>query len=188
MQLGFRATADEVQTKLLFSVDATEAEINTCVEQVANTIGDPVYAVDDLNKSSTDLVSVINQLMQDKNYTLSVLETVTQGLIAAKCIGCNWLLASSYMKSIDLASNAEKAASDLKQQHNSDIVLVQLYQGTREQLHHDKENIVLKSVLLTPKQMYQETAMIKGTINRKQNQAAIKALDLLRRFLQDKCS
>ena len=44
VQLGFRAKTDEVQTKLLFSADATEGEINDCVGQIVKMIGDPVYA------------------------------------------------------------------------------------------------------------------------------------------------
>jgi molybdopterin-biosynthesis enzyme MoeA-like protein len=187
VQLGFRATASEVQTKLLFAADTSESEINACVELVVNMIGDPVYAVEDLNKSSSDLVSVISQLMQENNYTLSILETITQGLISAKCIGCDWLQASNYTQSLDLTAKAETLASNLKRQHGSDIILVQLYQGTKEQMHHNKESIVLYNVLLTPKGMYQETVTVTGSINRKQNQAAIKALDLLRRYLQNKC-
>jgi competence/damage-inducible protein CinA-like protein len=187
VQLGFRATADEVQTKLLFTSDTPKNEINACVDQVVNIIGDPVYAVDELNQTHSGLVSVISQQMQDKKYTLSMLETITQGLIAAKCIGCDWLLASSYTRTVDLEIKAERLADKLKQKHDSDIILVQLYQGAKEQMHHNKESIVLYNTLLTPKGMYQETVTVTGTINRKQNQAAIKALDLLRRYLQNKC-
>ncbi len=183
-ELGFRATADEVQTKLLFDASTPESEINVCVEQVAKMIGDSVYAIDDLNRSSSDLISVINQLMQDNNYTLSILETISQGLIAAKCIGCDWLLASSYSQSMDLASEAEPVANALRQRYGSDIVLVQL----KKQVDHKEESIDLSNTLLTPSGMFQETVRVTGTISRKQNQAAIKALDLLRRYLQNRCA
>ncbi len=183
-ELGFRATADEVQTKLLFDASTPESEINVCVEQVAKMIGDSVYAIDDLNRSSSDLISVINQLMQDNNYTLSILETISQGLIAAKCIGCDWLQASSYSQSMELASEAESVANALRQRYGSDIVLVQL----KKQMDHKEESIDLSNTLLTPSGMFQETVRVTGTISRKQNQAAIKALDLLRRYLQNRCA
>ncbi len=196
VELGFRATSDEVQTKLLFRPGTSESEINTCVDQVVNLIGDPVYAVDDLNQSPSNLISVINQMMRDKKYSLSIIESITQGLISAKCVGCDWLLASSYSQSTGkgltqlqgkIEDQAITFANKQKQLHGTDIVLVQIYQNTNEQLHNNKECIVLYNTLLTLDGVYQETVMVTGAINRKQNQAAIKALDLLRRYLQNKC-
>ncbi|MCK5831294.1 MAG: CinA family nicotinamide mononucleotide deamidase-related protein [Methylococcales bacterium] len=200
VQLGFRAKTDEVQTKLLFPADATDVEINHCVDQVINIIGDPVYAIDDLNKSTTDLVNVIGHLMQDKNYTLWVQETATQGLIAAKCIGQGWLHGSNYTQSIDavldqlkipeqdgLENTVQAIANKLKENQHSDLILVQLYKGNKEQFHHKEQSIILYNALLTPHGIFQQTLTTTGPIKRKQDQAAIKALDLLRRYLQNKC-
>lgn len=200
VQLGFRAKTDEVQTKLLFSADATEGEINDCVGKIVKMIGDPVYAVDDLNKSTTDLVTVIGQLMQEKNYTLWIQETASQGLISAKCIGQDWLQGATYTQSIDavleqlkiskqndLESTIQAIANKLKQTQHSDLILVQLYKGNKEQFHQKEQSIVLYNALLTPHGIFQQTLTTTGPIKRKQDQAAIKALDLLRRYLQNKC-
>jgi len=200
VQLGFRATTDEVQTKLLFSTDATKRQINDCVDVVVNKIGDPVYAVDDLNKSTTDLASVISLLMQDKNYTLWVMETASQGLISEKFIGQDWLLGSSYTQSIDatlaqlsivkqvkIEETAKVIANKLKETQGADLILVQLYQGDKEQFLNKAQSIILYNTLLTPQGIFQQTLTTTGPIKRKQSQAAIKALDLLRRYLQNKC-
>lgn len=200
VQLGFRATTGEVQTKLSFSIGTAESDIAECVSQVAEIIGDHVYGIDDVNQAPTDFISVISQLMQDKNYTLTVIESITQGLISAKCIGHDWLQSSRYIRSTtdfltsfnmpeqgSPENNAQAIANKLKLENSSDIILVQLYHGSKEQCHHHKESITLYNVLLTPQGMHQSTATVTGSINRKQNQAAIKALDLLRRVLQNKC-
>ncbi len=197
VQLSFRAAPDDVQTKLLFSADTADSEINSCVNQLVKKIGDEVFAVEESNKPSIDLVSVIAQLMAKKQYSLSVLETVTQGLISAKCIGQEWLQDSSYKQSIepyiaqlgitrqdDLAQVAIAIAKQLKLTLTADLILVQLYLGDKEQLQAKEKSIVLYNVLQTPHGIYQNTIAVVGPIKRKQNQAAIRALDLLRRYLQ----
>lgn len=200
VQLSFRAAPEEVQTKLLFPVETEDSEIKVCVDNLVKVIGDAVFSVDELNTAPNDLITVINQLMTEKKYTLSVLETATQGLISAKCIGQDWLLDSSYKQSIaplisqydishrdDLAKIASAIAQKLKQKRKTDLVLVQLYQGSKERFQDKEKSIILYNVLLTPDGMLQKTITVAGPIKRKQNQAAIRALDILRRFLQDKC-
>jgi competence/damage-inducible protein CinA-like protein len=184
VQLGFRATTDEVQTKLLFPADMPEATINNSVNKVVALLGDFVFTVND-SRQEASLVSVINQLMIEKQYTLSILETASQGLIAAKCIGYEWLLDSSFKRisneQENLADKANTIAHQLKQTQITDIILVQLYQQNTD------NSIVLYNTLLTPQGTFQNTYTVSGSIHRKQNQAAIRALDLLRRFLQNKC-
>ncbi len=200
VQLGFRASSNELQTKLLFSNHATKSQINHCVEEVVKTMGDDVYAIDNLNQTSTSLIAAIDQTMTLQQHNLTVLETASQGLIAAKCMGYDWLEASSFSRSTEktlnqldlpqtnsVANNAKTIANKLAEQSSSDIILVQLYEGCKEQLHDNRKSIVLYHVLITPKGMYQTTVSVTGSIKRKQNQAAIKALDLLRRYLQNKC-
>ncbi len=198
VQLSFRAAPDEVQTKLLFPSDTKETEIKNYVNQLVKTIGEEVFVVEQPNQLSTDLVSVINQLMLDKQYTLSVLETATQGLISAKCIGASWLEHSSYYQSIeilrkqwgiikqdDFMKTAETIANKLKTMHNNDLVLVQLYKGSRNQFQEKEKSIILYNTLITPQGILQKTLTIAGPIKRKQNYAAIRALDFLRRYLQN---
>ncbi len=207
VQLGFRATTEEVQTKLLFPADMGDEKIRNCVNEVVTMIGDDVFAIDYLNEyehnkeePNKNLVLVIGQLMREQQYTLSVLETASQGLISAKCIGQEWLLDSSFNQQLslllekfnieiqsDLAQTAKAIAYKLKQTQRSKLILVQLYEGSSQQLHDQNTSIILYNTLLTPCGDFQNTCTVLGSIHRKQNQAAIRALDLLRRVLQNKC-
>jgi competence/damage-inducible protein CinA-like protein len=199
VQLGFRAAPDEVQTKVLFPADTADSVIQDYANRLAQKIGNAVFAIDQPNDSPSDLVSVIAQLMLENKQTLSLLETISQGLISAKCIGQDWLKDASYKQSIsryiaeldinqqdNLATSAVAIARKLKPNSDTDLILVQLYQGDKEKLHDKQKSIVIYNVLLTPSGIYQETRTVTGPIKRKQHQAAIRALDLLRRYLQ-KC-
>jgi len=189
VQLSFRATAEEVQTKLLFPADTENTEV---VDQLIQLIGDAVFICDKPGQSSTSFMQVIDQLMQQQQLTLTVLETATQGLIAAKCIGYDWLQSSNYQQiqhsdNENIEDVAIEIAEQLQQVNNTDLILVQLYQGNKSQFQDKKQSIVIYNVLITPEGMLQNTHILAGSIKRKQNQAAIRALDLLRRFLQNKC-
>jgi len=188
VQLSFRATTDEVQTKLLFPFDAVNTE---CVNQLINLIGDAVFICDKPTQESIGFIEVIDQLMVAKKLALSVQETVSQGLISAKCIGYNWLAHSSFKKfdhpeNTDFLQAATDIANAIKQQNNTDLVLVQLYKGDKSQFYDKKQSIVIYNVLITPEGIVHNSHILAGSIKRKQNQAAIRALDLLRRFLQNK--
>jgi len=65
-------------------------------------------------------------------------------------------------------------------------VLVQLYAGDGQTFHDKDRSIILYNTLLTGDGFYQTTGSMAGPIKRKQNQAALLALDLLRRYLQHK--
>lgn len=194
VQLSFRATTDEVQTKLLFPAETTDSNIKNCVDQLVEKIGDVVYAVDDLSKSSTGILTVISQLMAQNNWTLSVLETASQGLIAAKCIGQSWLIESKYQQFLagidprqdDLSALALSTAQQLKQNTEADLMMLQIHSADKSQFQDKQKSIVLYNVLITPNGTYQNTSTVSGSMTRKQNQAAIRALDLLRRVLQQR--
>ncbi|MDF1583436.1 MAG: CinA family nicotinamide mononucleotide deamidase-related protein [Methyloprofundus sp.] len=202
VQLGFRAGADEVQTKLLFPAGADQRQVKNIVQQLVSCIGDYVFAVDGLNERQGGLVSVIDQLMQQQGLTLSVQETASQGLIAAKCIGQPWLLTSSFSQSLQQLSNklnilfepdvsfkmAQSIADKIQQQEGADLVLVQLYKGSIEQFQNKDQGIVIYNLLLTPEGIQRSEFNISGPQQRKQNQCALLALDLLRRYLQNKNS
>ena len=96
VQLGFRAGADEVQTKLLFPFDYPETAMSTLVARFAEQLGDYVFAIDGLGEITGDLVFEIDKLMTRGKHTLAVVETASQGLLAAKCVGSEWLLSASY--------------------------------------------------------------------------------------------
>jgi len=198
VKLGFRAAPDEVQTKLLFPVEAEDSVIKECVNSLVEVLGEVVFAIDHPKKAPSDLVYVVNQLMTEKKFTLSILETASQGLMAAKCIGKEWLLESSYKQSLDrllieldiakqddLGTVAKDIVKQIKQNLEVDLILVQLYQGNKDQLLDKEKSIVLYNTLLTPDGIYQKAITVTGPIKRKQNQAAIRGLDLLRRYLQN---
>jgi molybdopterin-biosynthesis enzyme MoeA-like protein len=186
VQLSFRAAPSEVQTKLLFPANMAQQTINQCVDQLVNALGDDVFAVDNLNQSNTELIDVIDRLMKQKKYNLSLIETLTQGLIAAKCLGKDWLSASTYKQMINANKHDDipQFAVDLAKHQDTDLTLIQLYQGEAKQFHDKNKAIVLYNVLITPHRIFQTSITVAGSIERKQNQAAIKALDFLRRTIQ----
>jgi len=190
VQLSFRASPSEVQTKLLFPANIAETTLKNCVSQLLKILGDVVFAVDELNKSNTELVDVVDQLMKEKKQTLAVIETLSQGLIAAKCVGKDWLLASYFEqiphidKQDDISEIAEAMAKKLRKSQNSDLILLQLPLGNTRHFHDKEQSIVLYNILIAPHQIVQKSITVVGSITRKQNQAAIKALDFLRKTLQ----
>ncbi len=197
VQLSFRAGDNEVQTKLIFSADTEQQRVRTIVNQVAESIGDYIFAIDGLEGSqAAGLVEVISKLMQQQTLSLSVQETASQGLIAAKCVAQSWLISSTFNQNLqqkteklalaDYPDIALGIAKNRQQQDGVDLVLVQLYEGSAEQFQQKDQTIMLFTVLLTPKGDVYRQHSIAGSAARKQNQAAIYALDILRRYLQDK--
>jgi len=200
VQLGFRAGADEVQTKLLFPFDYQETALTMLVARFAESLGDYVFAIDGLGEITGDLVFEIDKLMTSGMYTLAVLETASQGLIAAKCVGSQWLLSAIYEQSTtrlgqdmiaeadteNLMTTAKAIAVDLQKTSGANFILAQLYTGDDKALHEKDKSIVLYNALLTGDNFYQSIHSVAGPIKRKQNQAAVLALDLLRRYLQHK--
>ncbi|WP_428356472.1 competence/damage-inducible protein A [Methyloprofundus sp.] len=198
-QLSFRAGVDEVQTKLIFPSHTEQSIVTTTVKQVAESIGDYIFAIDGLDGADRlrgGLVDVISQLMLQQKFTLSVQETASQGLISAKCIAQPWLISSTFKQILqqqteklaieDFLDAATRIAQSTQQQEGTDLVLVQLYQGGTEQFQKKEQSIRLFSLLMTPTGIIHRQRTLAGSISRKQNQAAIYSLDLLRRYLQNK--
>lgn len=201
VQLGFRASVDEVQTKLLFPSGFPVQSKQALVERIAALIGDFVFAVDDLQGRQGDLLTVIDELMREQKLSLALLETAGQGLAAAKCIGLAWLhsaeicldqarLTAEWGIAIDLGQaedSARSLAEQLRQKRQTDLALVQLYQGEQTDLHDKQRGIVLYNALSTANTVLFSRHQVSGPLKTKQNQAALLALDLLRRYLQHKC-
>ena len=196
VQLSFRAGIDEVQTKLIFPSDASKQDVRAIINRVTDSIGDYIFAIDGLDRFQGGLVDVISQLMLQQKLTLSAQETASQGLIATKCIAQRWLISSVFNLSLqqqteklpiaDYLATATTIAQNIQQQDGADLVLVQLYQGDAEQFQQKEQSILLYSLLLTSKGVLHTQRSIAGSTTRKQNQAAIYTLDLLRRYLQNK--
>ncbi len=200
VQLGFRAAPDDVQTKLLFPHDYPEVAQGELTSAIAAALGDHVFAIDGLGQASGDLVFTVDQLMTAEKYTLAVVETASQGFLAAKCIGSTWLLETRYEQSLerlgqklgitinadDLWATAQAIASEIKKTSDADFALVQLYAGDSQAFHDKDQAIILYNVLMTGDGLHQTTHSVAGPTKRNQNQAALLALDLLRRYLQHK--
>jgi len=200
VQLGFRAGPDEVQTKLLFPFGYPDTAMSQLVARFAEQLGDYVFAIDGLGEITGDLVFEIDKLMTSGKHTLALVETASQGLLASKCIGSEWLLTATYDRSIarlgqhliaetdsdNLLASAKAIALNIQKNSRADTVLVQLYAGDNNKWHDKDKSIVLYNILLTGDVFHQATHSIAGPIKRKQNQAALYALDLLRRYLQNK--
>jgi molybdopterin-biosynthesis enzyme MoeA-like protein len=199
VQLGFRAEIGEVQTKLLFPDGYPQAELENITALMTAAIGDAVYAVDGLGQQAVDLISLINQLMTTNKHTLAVVETVSHGLLAAKLVGVNWLQCVFYEQSpIDLAQRFHAAyfpddlcatANILAQKVQADtgaaMVLIQLMADGYAENNPDKPLPVVTGLLVYDEFKY-TARTLNGDIKRKQQQAALISLDLLRRHLQGK--
>jgi hypothetical protein len=137
--------------------------------------------------------------MSEKRYSLALLETASQGLLAGKCLGHNWL--TSVEVNLDWGRNtgagaagtdeltviAKIWAEQLKAREQTDFALVQLYSGSAADYRDKDKTIVLYNALATPSGVVSTQLNAHGTLKHKQNQAALLALDLLRRYLQNKC-
>ncbi|MDP2902710.1 MAG: molybdopterin-binding protein [Methylovulum sp.] len=198
VQLGFRASLNDVQTKLLFPAHYPNADMMALVANITGILGDSVFAVDRPGEMTGDLVYAVDQLMKAGNHTLALVETATQGLMAGLCIGSPWLLETRYERSLerlaqklqvaithdDLMATAKEIALAAQKISGADFVLVQLYAGDLDALQDKNKLIVLHTVLLANGQFHPASQSVAGLIKRKQNQAALLALDLLRRYLQ----
>jgi len=200
VQLGFRAGVDEVQTKLLFPADYPETDRATLTEQIAARLGDFVFGIDGLSENTGNLAAVVDKLMRAAGKTLAVVETASQGLLAAKCPGATWLKSALFEQSLtalgqclgvtidanDLAATGVRLAKALQAQNPTDFVLIQLYQGSPAQFQDKDRTIILYNTLLTQDSLQQNRHNLGGPLGRKQNQAALLGLDLLRRHLQNR--
>ena len=202
VQLGFRAAPNEVQTKLLFPADFPQSELLTCVRQIADLIGNYVFSIDGIDSElGGDLVTVIDREMVAAKHCLAVLETASGGALAAKCRGRDWLETTLIVKdaatavrqlalpaaNADYAQLAERLAQTLKQQTQADLALVQLFIGTQEDYQRKDKTLILYNCLYTQSGGTQTQHTLGGVAHSKQNQAALLSLDLLRRYLQNKC-
>jgi molybdopterin-biosynthesis enzyme MoeA-like protein len=192
IKLGFRVTPDEVQTKLLFPGELPAFEREQYVAEVAALIGDFIFAIDGPDTPQNDLISVISYAMQLRQLKLAVLETASHGMIAAKCVNQSWLLSVDIsldkgLQTAPLEITAQTLAEQLVADKTDTLALVQLYHQRPHESTDKNQDIVLYNALNTPQGLFSSQHHITGTPTRKQNQATLLALDLLRRYLQDKC-
>jgi nicotinamide-nucleotide amidase len=200
VQLGFRAELGEVQTKLLFPGDFPQSDLQNLTQLIARTIGDAVYTIEGSGQLAGDLVSVVDQLMVAGGHTLAVVETVSQGLLSAKMIGVSWLLSATYEQSLkrlgqlldvnynpdDLAGYGKAIAHAVQKTTGADMVLIQLASREYYSNPHNNGVLTVANTLIVNGGLKQAVRTVAGDIKRKQHQAALSSLDLLRRYLQAK--
>lgn len=194
--VGFRAGSDDVQTKLLFPADYPQLERTRLVAAVNRQLGDYVFAIDAPEHPTGDLVAVIDRLMGEQNLTLAVVESASHGLLAAKCMGVAWLVSAEYsqatshgeLQALLAQSSQERLKLAIASQTTSKakLALLQFYSGDRAALHDKNKSITLYSTLLADNTVFEAQHTVAGPLKRKQNQAALLTLDLLRRYLQGK--
>ncbi len=198
VQLGFRAGSGEVQTKLLFPPDFPETEMNNFTHAVAKQIGDPVFAIDRQDKQKRSIASVLGEVLHNQQHTLCILETISQGLMAAKCLGMESLSESMFAASSeqictklnieaqeDLLVTASEIAEVYRAECGTDYALVQLCNKEAVDSADQKQSVQLYNALATSTDTVTQLNRVSGTIKRKQNQAALLGLDFLRRYLQN---
>lgn len=198
VKIGFRATADEVQVKLLFNETITVDDKKILIQQITDKMEDNVFAVDGLENNTGNLVDVVSTLLEDNKQTLAMIETLSQGLFASKCVGQSWLLNSSFCANLEtlkqqwqletkasLSVIAKQLAKKLQQQSGADFALVQLY-NDRNTFSNENHSRLLYNTLQTPQRIYQQIQTLNGSQENQQNRAAMLGFDLLRRYLQQK--
>jgi len=198
VQLGFRASLHEVQTKLLFPPHFDSLERHALVTQLHTQLGEAVFAIDTTSDATGDLVSTLDQLMTSAGQTLAVVETISQGLLAGLCTGSAWLLESTYQQSLpgllkklniredtqNLPALANTIALKTAEASGADYTLVQLYEGNFQALQDNAQTTLLHTVLFTKGQSHYLKHTVVGIAKHKQHRAALLAVDMLRRYLQ----
>ena len=201
VRLGFRAAIEEVQTKLYFSAEVPTNQQRTFIDQIHAAIGEAVFAIDGISpETDGDLLTTVDRLLQQADQSLgarsshpqlALLESVSGGLLAAKCQGKPWL-DSAYIASdisqagrhfnLDLPTHSPLQAVEQLAEHllmlGADLALVQLHHT------HQDSSLLLYNGLLTQEGMYHSQITLAGPPARRQIQAAMLTLDLLRRTLQ----
>lgn len=198
VQLSFRTSSVENQTKLLFPPEFSRSELETISKQVAKLIGDPVFTIEGIDENSGDLITILSHLLTTRKLTLAVAETISQGQIASHCIGENWLIESLFCRdtlqlarkldlpNMELAVEEEQRAQlaitfarQLKTMSGADIGLAQLY------FQDQTSTTLLYTALVSATDVKSQLLKISGPIRRQQNRATLHALDYVRRFVKD---
>ncbi len=204
--LSFRAGLWENQTKLLFPPDYPYQNMGELTQQYTQAIGESVFSIDGLKQAGGSLVDVVGRLLMQRNATLSLLETISGGKLAAHCAGASWLhhavtvfradqllelydIDCDQMSSSQLRlSAANRIAKQLCTQTGSDYALVQLWAITDDSEQLENEVIPVVTVAFGSEQSVSCEVNLQGPMRRRHTRAAATALDLLRELLLKECS
>lgn len=198
VRLGFRADIDEVQVKLLFPSDFPVLPRNSLIDRLRRCLGGHIFAVEGLSEPGGSLTAVLGRLMTTRGRTLTVIETASQGAIAARCLGAPWLLESRYYSSLealaeslevslayrDLSKTAEHLAKAAHRAGPADLLLLQISPQPGSDAALPEQPVDVYTVLCGSGHCSGVYHRLLGTAIHKQTRAALLALDFLRHYLQ----
>lgn len=207
MQLGFRTGGAENQVKLTFPADMDTARMETTIADVAEAIGEAVYAVVRHGEGPATLVEAVGALLP-KGGSLSLLESVSGGVLASRCGGEDWLASArietpgeALLERYDAspaASPAERAARLAEtlwnKGHASGLpdapvagaaryALAQWTDSPPSLLRDPSQRSELFIAIAGPQGTRVEQRLLSGAWARKRDAAAVFSLDALRRLL-----
>jgi len=190
VRISFRAGSTENELKLIFPNACNEQQIKACVDDVKQVLGGSVFAVDGLGKDIKSLPDYVRQLMMEKNHSLGLIETITQGDIARQC-DSNYLIKSLIFPQVSGIMSRfttqgesidELAVLNIAQQEHTNndesITLVQLYQTTGED-----HALVVYTAVVDNERASSATKTIKGRLERQRVIASTAAFNVLRKHL-----
>ena len=191
IRVSFRAGLPEIELKLLFPSHYDEALIRHWVDELEAVLGSCVFAIDGLDHRVKNIADCVDQLMAEKQVSLTLLETLSQGDISRQC-NAEWLLRSTvipFHADILMQYNTpqqtlgDPLALAIAQQElaNTDaaISLVQLFE------RNDDNQVVVYLALASAHYQRSMKQVIKGRGQRQQRIASSTTLNFLRKYLLD---
>ncbi len=172
VMLGFRAGPDHVETKLWFADGYHLEDHQRLANQARILIGDYVFTIDGLDQPSGSLIDVLDFELSARAWRCVFFETLSFGLMASKCAGRSWLLASHCQANTNQASIPD-----------AEIIIRQEIDRPLAQALSENQPVSLFLTLKSPQGQFSKSHTLTGSSEHKSNQAAMLSLDLLRRSL-----
>lgn len=187
IRVSFRAGLPENEFKLTFPHAYPDDELRRCVEMVEQALAPSVFAIDGLDHTVLNLADCVNQLMVSDGTTLSVIETLSQGVLSKQC-QAGWLNNAQVFPVCERAlqavgiegqtineETAINAAKALLKRETSNLALVQLYQQNSE-----NKSDIFTAVVDNTSQL-SSTWEVSGRVERQQIVSAATSLNLIRK-------
>lgn len=197
LHLGFRATAGEVQVKLLFPFAFDERSLQDWVDRLTSALGPAVFAIEGLHgQGGGDLADVVGRLLLSRNATLALAEAVSGGLLASQCAGREWFAESlvcaehsrlCHHLGVALPSSHERTAlpeiavdlaEALRLKTGADFAITQIGSVSAD-------GVEAHFALAAPTATRHQSSKLRGDRQRIQAAAATLTLDMIRRSLLD---
>lgn len=208
MQLGFRAGGAENEVKLTFPASIEPSRMEATIKAVSAALGEAVYAVVRNGAGPASLVETLGEMLRARAASLSLLESVSGGLLASRCGGEDWLSSALVESATDRlparfgvestgrpSEQARRLASLLRnpagqpdacepvETRAARYTLVQWTETPLPARRDETECIKLFIAVSGPHGETVERRVLTGSWQRKRDAAAAFSLDVLRRFL-----